>query len=68
MKIFAYLDPSAPTTISPKAGLGKGDLFAISLNDDGTQKLLLQIDRVDDERPIPSPIPGMNRDHQDFLS
>ena len=57
--MLEYLDPSAPTTVSPKANLFKGDLFAISLNEDGSQKLLLQVDRVDEERTIPSAIPGM---------
>jgi hypothetical protein len=58
MKIFEYLDPSVPTTVSPKTNLIKGDLFVVCLNDEGTQKLVMQVDRVDDERQIQSPIPG----------
>jgi hypothetical protein len=32
--------------------LVKGDLFTLTLNQDNTQKLILQVDRVDDDRPI----------------
>ncbi|CAF1128072.1 unnamed protein product [Adineta steineri] len=42
---------SAPTLINNKTNLHKGDLFVISLNDDGTQKLVMQ---VDEERTGPS--------------
>ncbi|UJR27809.1 hypothetical protein I4U23_009078 [Adineta vaga] len=42
----------ALTTVNPKTNLVKGDLFVISLNDDDTQKLVMQVDRVDDERLI----------------
>lgn len=61
--ISECLDPSALTTISPKTTLAKGDLFAISLNEDATQKLLLQLDRVDDERTIQPAVPGMSICH-----
>lgn len=44
-----------PTTVSPKTNLNKGDLFVISLNEEGTQKILMQ---VDDERQIQTPNPG----------
>jgi len=50
-----YLDASAPTLINNKTNLHKGDLFVISLNDDGTQKLVMQ---VDEERAGPSVNPG----------
>ncbi len=44
-----------------KTNLIKGDLFAISLNDECTQKLVMQVDRVDDERQIQSPNPGRKK-------
>ncbi|CAF1052106.1 unnamed protein product [Adineta ricciae] len=46
---------SAPTIVSPKINLAKGDLFVMNLYDNNdTQKLLMQVDRVDDERAIQS--------------
>ncbi|CAF3363299.1 unnamed protein product [Rotaria socialis] len=42
-------NPSGPTTASSRTGLAKGDLFVINLNENGTEKLLLE---VDDERQI----------------
>ncbi|CAF1097604.1 unnamed protein product [Rotaria sordida] len=39
---------SAPTLVNNKTNLRKGDLFVINLNDDGVQKLVMQ---VDEERP-----------------
>ena len=33
----------------------------ISLSDDGTQKIVMQVDRVDDERPIQVPSPGSTK-------
>jgi hypothetical protein len=53
--ICLYLDASAPTLVNNKANLHKGDLFVTSLNDDGTQKLVMQ---VDEERTGPSANPG----------
>jgi len=47
-----YLDLIAPTTVSPKINLVKGDLFVISLNDDETQKLVMQVDRVDETQNL----------------
>jgi len=38
----------------------KGDLFAISLNENGKQKLVMQVDRVDEERLIQSQQLGRN--------
>ncbi|CAF3777058.1 unnamed protein product [Rotaria magnacalcarata] len=35
---------SAPTLVTSKTNLHKGDLFVISLNEEGTQKLVLQVD------------------------
>lgn len=61
VQTFCYLDPSALTTVSPKANLAKGDLFAISLNEDATQKLVMQVDRVDEERQIQAAIPGIEK-------
>ena len=58
MKSFGYLDSIVQTTVSPKTNLIKGDLFVLCLNEGGTQKLLLQVDRVDDERQIQSNMPG----------
>lgn len=52
------LDLSTPTTVNPKTLLAKGDLFAVSLNDSGKQKLVMQVDRVDEERQIQSQQPG----------
>jgi hypothetical protein len=52
------LDASAPTVVNNKTNLHKGDLFVISLNDDGTQKLVMQ---VDEERTNPSVNPGHSR-------
>jgi len=54
-EFFSYLDASAPTLINNKTNLHKGDLFVISLNDDDTQKLVMQ---VDEERAGPSVNPG----------
>ncbi|CAF3237234.1 unnamed protein product [Rotaria sp. Silwood2] len=45
-------NPSTPTIVSPKANLVKGDLFVINLNDDGTEQLVMEVDSVDNERPI----------------
>jgi len=39
----------------------KGDLFVISLNDDETQKLVMQVDKVDDERQSQSQAPGFKK-------
>ena len=44
------LDGSAPTVVNNKTNLHKGDVFVISLNEAGTQKLVLQ---VDEERAAP---------------
>ncbi|CAF3911665.1 unnamed protein product [Adineta steineri] len=55
-------NPSALTIVSPKTNLAKGDLFVISLNDDDTQKLVMQVDRLDDERLIQSPHPEIHID------
>ena len=49
------LDTSASTVVNTKTNLRKGDLFVISLNDDGTQKLVMQ---VDEERANASANPG----------
>jgi len=65
--LFLYLDPCAPTIVSPKTNLVKGDLFAISLNDEGTQKLVMQVDKVDDERQIQPAIPGFKNKQFQFL-
>ena len=47
-KQIFHLDPSpsasALTTVNNRVNLRKGDLFVISLNDDGTQKLVMQVD------------------------
>lgn len=43
---------------SPKTNLVKGDLFVINLNDDNTEKLLLEVDKTDDERTIQAANPG----------
>jgi hypothetical protein len=51
-----YLDVSAPTSVNNKTNLHKGDLFVISLNDDDTQKLVMQ---VDEERSAPLANPGI---------
>jgi len=59
MKIIV-LDLSTPTTVNPKTTLVKGDLFAISLNENGKQKLVMQVDRVDEERLIQSQQLGRN--------
>ncbi len=59
LRIFEYLDPSGPTSVSPKTNLIKGDLFVISLNDESTQKIVMQVDRVDDERQIQIQHPGI---------
>ena len=48
-----------PTTVSLKANLAKGDLFAISLNDECTQKLIMQVDKVDEERHIQGQVPDI---------
>ncbi|CAF1097333.1 unnamed protein product [Rotaria sp. Silwood1] len=45
-------NPSTPTTVSPKTNLLKGDLFVINLNDDDTEKIVMEVDRVDEERQI----------------
>ncbi|CAF3848474.1 unnamed protein product, partial [Rotaria sp. Silwood1] len=42
------LNASVPTLVTNRTNLRKGDLFVINLNDDGTQKLVMQ---VDEERP-----------------
>jgi len=39
----------------------KGDLFVISLNDDETQKLVMQVDKVDDERQSQPQAPGFKK-------
>ncbi|CAF1152502.1 unnamed protein product [Rotaria sordida] len=44
-------NPCTPT-ITRKTNLAKGDLFVINLNDDGTEKIVMEVDRADDERPI----------------
>ncbi len=52
---MSCLDASAPTLVNNKTNLHKGDLFVISLNDDETQKLVMQ---VDEERAGTSANPG----------
>jgi hypothetical protein len=49
------LDASAPTRVNSRTNLRKGDLFVISLNDDGTEKLVME---VDEERASPLADPG----------
>lgn len=43
-QIYSYLDATAPTLVNSRTNLHKGDLFVISLNDEGTQKLVMQVD------------------------
>jgi hypothetical protein len=61
VQFYYTLDPSAPTIVSPKANLAKGDLFVISLDEEGTQKLVMQVDKVEDERQIQPTIPGLKK-------
>lgn len=48
---------SALTTVNSRVNLKKGDLFVISLNDDGSKKLVIQ---VDEERTNSAPNPGQS--------
>ena len=55
ISIVFHLDPIMPTTVNPKTNLHKGELFVLNLNEQGTQKILLE---VDEERSNQSPHPG----------
>jgi hypothetical protein len=54
-RLYSDATTSTPTIVNPKTNLRKGDLFVINLNDDGTQKLFME---VDEERAGQSPHPG----------
>ncbi|CAF3206838.1 unnamed protein product, partial [Rotaria sp. Silwood2] len=56
---------SAPTLVNNRTNLHKGDLFVINLNDEGTQKLVME---VDEERSATAAHPVEMQVKEQYLS
>lgn len=65
MRVCLDATPTAPTLVTNKTNLRKGDIVVISLDKDETQQIVMQ---VDDERSGPSTDPGISFNDELYLN